>query len=344
MPRNVPSPHCLATGVGALPHADPTAACNLVLSIFPKFPFIPTLPNRGVFEQIVFNDSENLPGRTIIDQRLTVDTTVDYAPEVEKIYQDYLEGNYVPYAAGKNYASAFHEMMKFRLSNTLVLKCQITGPVTFGMQVTDCERRPIFYNPQFADVLGKLIGLRARWFEEEMHQKTGVTETLIVLNEPYLSSLGSLVVPVDPDMARSAIVDSSALLTGGYGIHCCANTDWEFLLEMQPAVLSIDAYTTAKEFLLYGSSIGSFLEKGGIVAWGIVPAEYQVFSKESCSSLFQRFEGIKKQVCEYVSPHIFSAQSLITPTCGLRFTNEKEAAEIMQLTALLSHKIRRTFL
>jgi hypothetical protein len=235
-------------------------------------------------------------------------------------------------------------MMKLQLSQALALKCQITGPITFGMQVTDGERRPLLYNSQFADLLGKLIGLRARWFEEEMRRRTGIRETLVVLNEPYLASLGSTVVPVDPDLARSTLSDATSLLRGGFGIHCCANTDWDFLLAMKPALLSIDAFTTAKEFLLYSDSIGIFLENGGIIAWGIVPADYQTFSQESLDSLFQRFNGIKNQVIEYVPLDIFNAQSLITPTCGLRFTDEKGAAEIMRMTSLLSEQIRKSFL
>ncbi len=46
-----------------------------------------------------------------------------------------------------------------------MLKCQVTGPVTFGMQVVDAEKRPIYYDSQLADVLSKMIALKARWCE-----------------------------------------------------------------------------------------------------------------------------------------------------------------------------------
>ena len=36
-------PGSLATGVGALPHTDPAQANSDVLSIFPAFPYVPTL-------------------------------------------------------------------------------------------------------------------------------------------------------------------------------------------------------------------------------------------------------------------------------------------------------------
>ncbi|MEN6610868.1 MAG: hypothetical protein ABFC24_08490, partial [Methanoregulaceae archaeon] len=146
-------PGPVATGVGALPHRDPVQACRDVLAIFPEFPYAPTLPTRGVLESIVFNDSEQLPGRLFLEGKMRVDSSQDLMPAMEKIYLDYMEGNYAAYAEGPEYASAFHAMLQQKFPGALGLKCQVTGPVTFGMQVVDNDRRPIYYDPQFADVL-----------------------------------------------------------------------------------------------------------------------------------------------------------------------------------------------
>ena len=277
----IPSPHSLATGVGALPHTDPVAACDDVLEIFPRFLYVPTLPDRGLLESIVFCDSEQLPGRMIREDRLLFDSATDQTEAIEKVYMDYVEGNYASYGLHHDYASGFIEMMSRDVSDTLVLKCQVTGPVTFGMQVVDANKRPIYYDSQLADVLSKMIALKARWCEMEMRKRTGVKETLVVLNEPYFASLGSSVVPIDREMVKSGWEDISALVEGGLGIHCCSNTDWEFVLGLRPSVLSIDAYTTAKEFLLYADSLITYMEHGGVVAWGIVPAEYKIFASEN---------------------------------------------------------------
>ena len=171
MAKMIPSPHSLATGVGALPHTSPKEACEDVLAIFPQFPYVPTLPERGQRESIVFNDSEQLPGRSIRNGRLEYDSTTDHTAEIEKVYMDYVEGNYAPYALHKEYASGFIEMMSHDFSRAMILKCQVTGPVTFGMQVVDADKRPIYYDSQLADMLSKMIALRARWCEEEMKEK-----------------------------------------------------------------------------------------------------------------------------------------------------------------------------
>ncbi|HUW86110.1 MAG TPA: hypothetical protein VMV55_04450, partial [Methanoregula sp.] len=155
MAKMILSPHSLATGIGALPHTDPVEACSDVLDIFPEFPYVPTLPERGLLESIVFNDSEQLPGRTIREDRLLFNSTTDQTASLEQVYMDYVEGNFTPYGLHKEYASGFIEMMTRNIPCAKVLKCQVTGPVTFGMQVVDANKRPIYYDAQLADVLSK---------------------------------------------------------------------------------------------------------------------------------------------------------------------------------------------
>jgi hypothetical protein len=342
MAKTIPPTCSLATGVGALPHTDPKLACDDVLAMFPEVPYIPTLPDRSQLESIVFNDSEQLPGRIIRDDRLLFDSTKDQTAAMEKVYLDYVEGNFADYGLHKQYASAFIEMMSRRLPRAQILKCQVTGPVTFGMQVVDADKRPIYYDSQLADVLSKMIALKARWCELEMKKNTGVSETLVVLNEPYLASLGSSVVPVDKETVRAGWEDIAALVEGGLGIHCCSNTDWEFVLSLNPSVVSIDAYATAKEFLLYADAIVSYMERGGIVAWGIVPADTKLFATETTGSLYDRYLAIRTQLCARMPEKLFDEQSLITPSCGIRFADRKGSLAIMGSAAEISRRIRHT--
>ena len=340
MVQKISPPRSAATGIGALPHRDPIQACDDVLQIFGEFPYIPTLPDRSQLESIVFNDSEQLPGRMIRDDRLLFDSAHDQSAAIERVYGDYVEGNYTGYGLHPEYASAFIEMMSRRLTSACILKYQVTGPVTFGMQVVDADKRPIYYDAQIADVLPKMIALKARWCEEKMRGRTGVPETVVILNEPYLASLGSSVVPIDPETVRLGWADIAALVKGGLGIHCCSNTDWEFVISLEPSVISLDAYANAKEFLLYADQIISYMERGGVVAWGIVPADARLFSAETVSSLFQRYCAIRDRLCERMPAELFDARSLITPSCGIRFASRAESLAIMGAAAEISVRIR----
>jgi hypothetical protein len=340
MAKMIASPCSVATGVGAVPHTDPVKACDDVLSVFSHFPYVPTLPDRGQLESIVYNDSEQLPGRTMRDDRLLYDNRADNTLLFEKILLDYLEGNYENYPLHSTYASGFIEMMTRDLSTAPILKCQVTGPVTFGMQVVDLDKRPISYDTQLADIVSKLLALKARWCEVEMQKKTGVAETLVVLNEPYLASLGSSVVPVDRETVIAGWNDIAGLIEGGLGIHCCSNTDWEFVMSLNPSVLSIDAYATGKEFLLYADAIAAYLERGGVIAWGIVPADFRIFQKETTNSLFNRYLALRSELTVRIPEALFDRQALITPSCGIRFADRDGAMAIMRAAAEISARIQ----
>ncbi len=340
MAKMIPPPYSRATGVGGLPHTDPVQACSDVLAAFPDIPYVPTLPNRGLLESIVFCDSEQLPGGFIREGRLLYDSTKDNTAAMEQVYMDFVEQNFARYALHENYASGFFEMARRPVGGVRILKCQVTGPVTFGMQVVDYEKRPIYYDTQLADVLSKMIALRARWCENELRARTGVKETLVVLNEPYLASLGSSVVPIDKESVKSGWQDIASLVEGGLGVHCCSNTDWEFVMNLDPAVISLDAYGTAKEFLLYSDAIRAYMERGGVVAWGIVPAEYEIFATETVDSLYAKYRDIRTQLTKQVPTELFDAQSLITPSCGVRFADIAGANAIHHAAAEISRRIR----
>ncbi|MFA5331953.1 MAG: hypothetical protein WC342_06205 [Methanoregula sp.] len=341
MAKMIPPPYSRATGVGALPHRDPALACSDVLRSFPEFPYAPTLPDRGLLESIVFNDSGQLPGKLIREDRLLFDSTKDNTAAMEQVYIDFVGEDFSRYNLDATHASAFIEMLSQDVSKARVLKCQVTGPVTFGMQVVDADKRPIYYDNQIADVLAKMIALKARWCENEIRAKTGITETLVVLNEPYLASLGSSVVPLDKEIIKSGWDDISAIVKGGLGVHCCSNTDWGFVISLDPAVISFDAYTTSKEFMLYADAVEGYMERGGVVAWGIVPAEYKIFATETVDSLYKKYCEIRTRLTEKIPVDIFDAQSLITPSCGIRFADRNGSVEIQNAAAEISKRIRR---
>lgn len=333
------SPGSISCGVGSLPHTNPEEAVNDILRLCPEMPYAPTLPNISPFEAIIWHDSEFLPGRVIHGNKLFVDKNLDFSQDMEEIYLDFMEQNFLGYAASTEYCAGYFEMAKQDLSSKRCVKIQVTGPVTFGLTITDQERRPLAYDSQYYDVLSKMLALRARWYESLM-QKTGAPETLVVMDEPYLAALGSSVMQITEEMVRSAFDDMSTLIEGGIGFHCCSNTDWSFLMSLEPALISMDAYGNSREFLLYREQIASYLEKGGIVAWGIVPAELDKFNAETSDTLWKRYLSIRDDISSLTGCEIFDSQAVITPSCGLRLADIDGATRIMETVSLISNKAR----
>jgi hypothetical protein len=333
------SPHSIASGVGSLPHADPALAVDNVLRLCPAMPYAPTLPNISPFESIIWHDSEFLPGRVIEGNKLSVDRSVDFSQDMEQIYLDFMEQNIDRYAASYEYGAGYYEMAKRDLSSVWCAKCQVTGPVTFGLTIADQDRRPLAYDAQYFDMLSKMLALRARWYES-LIQKTGAPQTLVIVDEPYLAALGSSVMQITPEMVVSALEDIGSLIEGGIGVHCCSNTDWGFLMSLNPAVISLDAYGTSREFLLYRDQIRAYLKAGGIIAWGIVPAELDKFNLETTEALWQRYLSIRNELEPVVGFELFDAQAIITPSCGLRLADVPGAVRIMESVAEISKRAR----
>ncbi|MFH0968714.1 MAG: hypothetical protein V1862_13625 [Methanobacteriota archaeon] len=328
-------PHSIASGVGSLPHADPVLAVDDVLRLCPDMPYAPTLPNISPFESIIWHDSEFLPGRVIEGNKLYVDRSLDFSQAMEQIYLDYMEQNIGRYAASPAYGAGYYEMATRDLSAVWCAKCQVTGPVTFGLTISDQDRRPLAYDAQYFDMLSKMLALRARWYESLM-QKAGATQTLVVVDEPYLAALGSSVMQITPEMVASALEDISSLIEGGIGVHCCSNTDWGYLMSLKPAVISLDAYGTSREFLLYRDQIKTYLEAGGIIAWGVVPAELDKFNQETSETLWRRYLSIRDELQPVVGYELFDAQAIITPSCGLRLADVPGAVRIMETVTEIS--------
>jgi len=76
------------------------------------------------------------------------------------------------------------------------------------------------------------------------------------------------------------------------GVHLCGNPDWEFLLRINLDILSLDVYANSEVFVSYAKSIKKFLDRGGILVWGVVPTNFEPFEKETITSLISRLQEI----------------------------------------------------
>lgn len=126
------------------------------------------------------------------------------------------------------------------------------------------------------------------------------------------------------------------------GIHLCGNPDWDFLLNMDLDVLSLDVYTNAEIFAAYGAAIGKFLDRGGVIVWGIVPTGFEAFAQEEIPSLIQRLESVWKILwSKGIDREQIIARGMLSPaTCCLvnpdkECTVERAFANMNRMTELL---------
>jgi hypothetical protein len=114
------------------------------------------------------------------------------------------------------------------------------------------------------------------------------------VDEPGLQFLFSALAGYGDLKAKGDLDRFFARVDRPRGIHLCGNPDWDFLLNLDLDVLSLDVYTNAEIFAAFATAIGKFLDRGGVIVWGIVPTGFEAFAQEEIPSLIQRLESVWK--------------------------------------------------
>lgn len=339
------NPELLPTSVGSLPFPEPEEACRLVLEHFPQIPAWPQLPRRSFLENMYVQYSEGFPGVVLEGERIYVDRSQDLEAGLEKLYVAYLENDLSYGAISPEYAAGFTTFLQSlneAESTPKAIKGQVTGPVSWGLVIVDENRRPVLYEDVLADAVAKHLRLKAAWQEQEL-RKVHPT-TIIFIDEPYMSSFGSALVSLNRDQVITLMEEVLAGIEGIKGVHCCGNTDWSILMSTSVDILNLDAYEYSGALALYPEEVKAFLERGGTIAWGIVPANEKV-QGETVESLVERLHAaMDLLVRKGVSREELLAASLITPSCGLGSLTPELAKKALVLTAGVSEAMRERYL
>jgi len=339
-------PNLLPLHIGSIPHTDAQAACELVLEHFPHISAWPQLPKRDFLENMYVQFSEGFPGLVLEDQRIYLDRSKDLDPGLERLYLAYLENDLSYGATGADHAAglaAFSQALSASDCQPAIVKGQVTGPISWGLTVVDQERRPVLYDDILADALAKHLRLKAAWQEQELAKLAPTT--IVFIDEPYMSAFGSAYISLNREQVVTLLEEVFAGITGIKGTHCCGNTDWSILLSTSAEIISFDTYNYAQAFTLYTEDVRAFLKRGGIIAWGIVPADNEdALMSETVESLVARLhEAMNLLVRKGISFDDLIHSSLITPSCGLRTLSEAAAERAFELTVMVSETMRERY-
>ena len=332
----------LPTAVGSMPHTDPVEACSLVARFLPQIPAWPQLPKRAFVENMYVQFSEGFPGVVIEDDRIYVDRTKDLDKPLEQLYASYLENKIEEYSISPDYAAGLHAFLDTKLS-PLAVKGQVTGPISWGLTVTDQERRSVLYDDTLADALARHLRLKAAW--QEMKLKAISPNTIIFVDEPYMTSFGSAFVSISREQVINLLEEVFSGISGLKGIHCCGNTDWSVVLSTSLDILNFDAYNYGYTVALYPDEVKAFLERGGILAWGIVPNDDKDVTGETANSLVDRLEEVIGALDRKgVSYRLQTERCLVTPACTLASLTLDGAAQALELLNEVSKEVRKRYI
>jgi methionine synthase II (cobalamin-independent) len=338
-----------STVVGSFPHTKAKPLCETLVSV-PCIPAWPQLPRRSFLENMYVQFSAPLPCIQLDHdgEKILFDTSGDLSEALIPFYERYLADDIDAFALAPKYAVGFDAMLEVLHDRPGEwVKGQITGPISFGLTVTDQNLRASLYHEALRDVIVKNLAMNARWQVRELLKVR--PNVILSVDEPYLASFGSAFVSLErEDVIRmldeifSAIHQEGALAA----IHCCANTDWSLLLATSVDILNPDAYGYMQQLTLYPEEIDAFLKRGGIFAWGIVPNNEEIEQatpENLVSKLHQGMETILEKAHARGLGHMeeLTTKGLITPSCGLGSATIEVSDRAIEMLPLVSQAMRQ---
>jgi hypothetical protein len=319
------------TGIGSLPHTDPTEACNVIFDSV-DIPFWPQLPHRNFLELMVPQYSEGFPFVKIIGEDVYVSKAEE--PELSAFYE--AVANKSGFPISQKYAAGFYtfiDMLKEKSQKFNTVKGHITGPLTFTLSLTDDQKRPIFFDEEMKELSLELLKGKVSWQVEML--KPYADNVLIFVDEPILSALGtSAYLGVSTEEALRMLkeivkhIKNEGALAG---IHCCGKADWPLVLSSGIDVFNYDSYFFWDTLALYPEDVKTFIDNNGFIAWGVVPTT-EIIREVDLQGLKQQFERGLASLEEIGIPGDKLRQHvLITPSCGTGSLTVEDTLKVFSL-------------
>jgi hypothetical protein len=353
------SPDCLPVLIGSLPLSSHRQAVELIFRFTPEIPLWPQLPalsREGMVRQFI----DGFPGLIDHGRKYWVDSDSDDFPgQMASFYEEFFIGESQPHLPDVCCFSlppdtargffTFTEMLEGGHYSPVTVKGQVTGPVTTGIGVRDHRGAVLLHDDNLRDILVKLLGGKARWQVERLKRYCAAVPPLVFIDEPGMVSFGSTAFAgISRELASETVSPLIASIKGAgglAGIHICANGDWEPALASGADIISFDAYSYFDHFILYRDHLASFLESGGILAWGIVPtSDPDAVVREQVESLYEAWKVQLEALCSlgFTSQYVVS-RSLIAPACGTGSLSPGLAEKVLSMTRGLADRIRSDF-
>lgn len=346
-----------ALAIGSLPHNDKNSAIQVVRSNFSEIPFWPQLANISKNEDMIIQFLEGMPSFLPSNKEtFSIDSESEsFFEDLEEFFTDYEEimdditsPALEKYGISKDFSSTFNEFEQIiTATKPNYAKGQITGPFTLATSINDINGKCIIYDETLRDIVVKLLTLKALWQIKRIKSANPKTTPIIFIDEPSISQLGTsayLTISEKDVIDMLKQISENIKQNGGLSaIHCCGKCDWTIPIIAGVDILNLDAYAFSEHFSLFSKVIENFLQKGGKIAWGLVPTlEPEALNHITLKDLIEKFESsIKYLTKKGIDEKLIIDNSLVTPSCGAGALNIELAQKAMDLVSELSQELKK---
>lgn len=331
----------LTTAMAVMPHTDPERALEVALST--DVPFWPQLPNYDYHEDMYVQAAEHFPGILLDMEARTLRFSMDqFIVELEDTLGHFDDPAW--FDISPEFSVVYHRFLSLDLSERPAIRGQLEGPISFGFNIIDQDERPILFDDTVRPFMFEFMAQRINVQLDRLKELN--PNAFMFVDEPGLQFLFSALSGYGDHKAKEDLELFFSTIERPRGIHLCGNPDWDFLLGLDMDVLSLDIYTNAEIFSSYAPSIKRFLEKDGVIVWGIVPTGFESFEKERIDSLSVQLENVWRILWEKgIDRDLMLAKSMLSPAtcCLINPDREKTVEKAFSWVQKLSKTLREKY-
>ena len=331
----------LTTAMAVMPHTDVDQALKAALSL--DVPFWPQLPLHSYYEDMYVQASEHFPGIQLnLPDRTLSFSFEKFIQEIEQTAARFETPEYFDISA--TYSAVYHRFLALDLADRPAIRGQIEGPVSLGMNILDQDKRPIVFDDNVRPFLLEFLSRRVNVQLQNLKKLN--SNAFMFIDEPGLQFVFSGMSGYSDLAAKRDLETFLSLVDRPVGIHLCGNPDWDFLLNLDINVLSLDTCSNGEIFTSYTASIRAFLDRGGIIVWGGIPTNIEPFEKETIASIESRLKSLWEKLTKSgIDRELLLSQSMLSPAtcCLVNSDREGTVEKAFALTKQLSAKLRAEY-
>lgn len=232
--------------------------------------------------------------------------------------------------------AAFEEALSSGLfKSAKAVKGQIEGPITLSAYLF-YQGRPFLSDPALFAAVAFHVSQTICWQIDRL--KSAGLPVLLFVDEPALclEAPATNAVSEEQRLNALAVTLEAARVRGAFaGLHCCAARPFRRMCHANPDILSFDAHE-GLELFFADPDARSFLDRGGAVAYGMIPTSSNLCALDSVS-IFIRW---LKAAMVAGDPQKLARNAMITATCGLGLLDPPSVAESFRVAHGVGKMIR----
>lgn len=320
--HHVDIPSGTVTGIGGLPHRDAREAAEFALHSM-EMPAIPSLPRRSPAEGWLVQAMVGMQGITV-GQYGSISVHPDEVDPLAPVVTDLQHDAFV----------GFRTFLEVAEGYTGWVKWQFVGPVTFGHALV---RAGVPMSEAFEAAV-RCVRQRIEYMIAEVDRALPGCRQLVFVEESDFAELMNPGFPLAPDTAIDLVSGALAAIETDAvsGLHVCGLADIPSQLATGPAVLSLPVRSEVLESAGY---LSRFMERGGYIAWGVVPTSGPITTtaERPWRQLSTLWCGLVERG---IDPALLRRQALVTPECGLSSHTPAVAERVHRIAAEVARRVR----